>query len=809
MATFLQDLRHSLRLMGRSRGFTATALATLALAIGVNTAVFSVVYGVLIRPLPYAGANRIVRLSEEHPGGLAVVRQAMLSNLTLDAWNAGAKTIDGIAGYSTTVHTIGSFEEPARVPGADVSPSLFPILGVQPAIGRFFRDDEAKEGADGVVVLSERFWRDRFNRNPNVIGRTLTIDGRVHDIIGVAPSWFYFPDRDAAVWTPFIVPRPSEGAMRILFAVARLKPGVTAEQAAAEGTAAARSVKRPMAAELLFGKGAPVEVRVRLLAEQMTRSMRPAMRVLMVAVGLVLLIACANVANLLLARGVSRSRELAVRAALGAGRRRLALQLLTESMTLGLVGGAIGVFLAWALMAALPAWAPEGFPRLDDVRLDMRVLGFALLASLSAGTLAGVLPALRAGRTELTPALRADDQRSVGGRERVRGILLAIEAAVSVVLLIGAALLVRSFVALINVNPGYDAANVLTGRIYLTGTASSPERRSQIVEAVLERLRASERVTQTGISNMAPLGESSFVSGFTFRQTAAAAPVTARALQYIVTPGYAEALGMRIKEGRLFHPADATSPIQALIVNEAFARTYITDGQTPVGRRYRGLLANPETTTEIVGVVGNVLKDGLDGQPQPEIYLVHSAQRGITREINVVIRTSAEPAAFVPALRTIVREIEPTAALDRVATLSARISESVSEPRFATAILSVFAALALALAATGLYGVLSYNVSQRKREIGIRSALGATRRSVMALVVRQGLAATIAGLVAGVFISLLATRLMRPLLFGITPLDVPSFALTPMILLAVAIVACVVPARRAAATDPAATLRSE
>jgi putative ABC transport system permease protein len=228
-----------------------------------------------------------------------------------------------------------------------------------------------------------------------------------------------------------------------------------------------------------------------------------------------------------------------------------------------------------------------------------------------------------------------------------------------------------------------------------------------------------------------------------------------------------------------------------------------------VGRRYRGLLANPETTTEIVGVVGNVLKDGLDGQPQPEIYLVHSAQRGITREINVVIRTSAEPAAFVPALRTIVREIEPTAALDRVATLSARISESVSEPRFATAILSVFAALALALAATGLYGVLSYNVSQRKREIGIRSALGATRRSVMALVVRQGLAATIAGLVAGVFIALFATRLMRPLLFGITPLDVPSFALTPMILLAVAIVACVVPARRAAATDPAATLRSE
>ena len=809
MNTVFQDVRHALRLMSRARGFTLAALVTLTLAIGVNTAVFSAVYGVLLRPLPYAGADRIVRLSELHPGGTPIITDARLSNLTFDAWRGNATTIEAPAAYSSQSYTVGGTAEPVRIEGAPVSPSLFALLGVAPAAGRFFRDDDAVKGAARVVVLSHALWQSRFGGESSAIGRTMLLDGEVHEIVGIAPAWFYFPDRDAQLWTPYVLPSGGQGSISVIYAVARLKPGVTVGQAAAEGTSAARSVKRPMAAELMFGKGAPVEVRVRRLVDQMTLGIRPAMLVLLAAVGLVLLIACANVANLLLARGIARSRELAVRAALGAGRGRLARQLLTESVALSLVGGGLGVFLAWGLMRALPAWAPAELPRLADVRLDVRVLVFAVTVSIVAGALAGLFPAIGAARTELTPALRSNDQRSVGGSDRVRSLLLAAEAAVSVVLLIGAALLVRSFVALVNVNPGYDPTNVLTGRVYLSGAAATPERRLQIVETLVDRLRSTPGVVSAGAGSMAPLNRSTSVSGFDFRPSGGAEPVIARALYYVVTPGYAEALGLRKIEGRLIEPEDSTSAIQAMVVNESFAKSYMNDGKPVAGRRFQGLMTEPNVTTEIVGVVGSVLKDGLDREARPEMYFVHSKARGITREINLVIRTHGDPGAMVSTLRSIVRDVEPTAALGEAGPLASRVSESVAQPRFATAILVAFAALALALAATGLYGVLSYSVSQRRREIGIRSALGATRANVIALVVRQGLAATVTGLLVGVIASALVTRLLQPLLFGITPLDVPSFALMPLILLVVAVIACFVPARRAAATDPAITLRSE
>lgn len=812
MTTLIQDLRHALRLMVRAPGFTLAALVTLALAIGVNTAVFSVVYGVLLRPLPYADQDRIVILSEEHPGGHAIIRDPRLSNLTFAAWRDHARTIEGLSGYSTQTFTIVNGNETERVNGGSLSPAAFGTLGVSPAIGRFFRPEEALEGNNAVVVLSDRLWRSKFNGDPNVAGRTVQINGRTHEVIGVAPASFYFPDRDAQLWTPYVLPPTTDGSMRIMPALARLTPGSSVEQAAAEGTAAARTVKRPMAAEMLFGKGRPVAVHVNRIADSFTRRVRPALLVLMAAVGLVLLVACANVANLLLARGTARARELAVRAALGAGAGRLARQMLTESAAIGLIGGALGVLIAWGLTKAVPAWAPEGFPRLDDVRLDVRVLGFGLLLSLLAGAVAGLLPAVRASRAELSPTLRTGDNRSVGSGERVRGVLLAFEAALSVVLLIGAALLVRSFVTLANVDPGYDTRNVLTARIYLTGTASTPERRAQLVDSLMGRLRSTPVIVAAGAGNMAPLGESSFVSGFSFGHTDAGQEIVARALQYVITSGYAEALNLRVKEGRAIARADESSPIEAMLVNEAFVRAYITDGRSAVGRQYQGLLGKPEMTTEIVGVVGDVLKDGLDTKAQPEIYLALNkldTEHAITREINLVIRTSGDPDAFAPSLRSIVREIEPTAALGRVGTLASQVANSISEPRFSTAVLAAFAVLALGIAVTGLYGVLSYNVSQRRKEIGIRAALGATRADLIGLVVRQGLTVTLLGLGAGVLIAAIAARRLEPLLFGITPLDLPSFLVMPSILVIVATLACVIPARRAAATDPAATLRPE
>ena len=808
MHTALQDLRHAVRLMGRAPGFTFAALATLTLAIGVNTAVFSVVYGILLRPLPYPGAERIVRLSELRPGGTPIISDPRLSNLTFDAWRNRAQTIESLAVYNGQSFTLGGPDEPSRIEGAGLSPTMFALLGVSPQSGRFFREEESVAGANRVVVLSHGLWQRRFGGNPSAIGRTMELDGEQYEIIGVAPAWFYFPDRDVQLWTPYVLPTLAAGKISIMTVLARLKPGATVEQAVAEGTAAARTVAWPMSAELMFGKGGPVEVRVRNLVDQMTSDVRPAMLVLMAAVGLILIVACANVANLLLARGIARSRELAVRAALGAGRMRLARQLLTESIAFGLAGGLLGVFMAWALMKALPAWAPAELPRLADIRLDTTVLFFSVAVSLLAGILAGILPALRAADSRLTPDLRSNDQRSVGSGGRARGVLLAAEAAVSVVLLIGAALLIRSFVVLINVNPGFDTANVLTGRIYISSPSITPERRRQVVEALVERVRSSPGVTAAGAGSMAPLNPSTMMSAFSFRAKAGADSVVARVLQYHVTPGYAEALGLRLVEGRFFAETDSNSPLQAMAVNEAFVQAYVNDGQPVAGRRYQGLLADPKVTTEIVGVVGNVLKDGLDRAPRPEIYLAHSEARGMA-QINLVVKTSSNPNAFVPALRSILRDVEPTAALGEVGALSTQLSASVAQPRFATAVLAAFATLALALAATGLYGVLTYSVSQRRREIGIRSALGATKTDLIKLIVRQGLASTLAGLALGVVLSLLVTRLMQPLLFGITPLDWPSFAVMPIVLLGVALVACLLPARNAAATDPAITLRGE
>ena len=807
MSSLVQDLRHTFRLMGRTPGFTAAALATLALAIGANTAVFSIVHGVLLRPLPYPAADRIVMLSEEHPGGTALVRDARLSNLTFHAWRARAETIEALSGYSSQDFTVSAGGASERIAGGSLSPSLLPMLGAVPALGRFFRDEEALPGASPVVVLSDGLWRSRFGADPKVIGRTMEIGGRAHEVIGVAPRWFYFPDRDAQLWTPYALPPVADGGLRIMPALARLQPGVTVERAAAEGTSAARSVERPMAADMLFGKGAPVEVRVRTLADQMTHRIRPALLVLMAAVGLVLLIACANVANLLLARGTARGRELAVRAVLGASGGRLARQLLIESATLSVLGGALGVLLAWGLTRAFPAWAPESFPRLEDVRLDLRALGFALAASIGSGLLAGLLPALRAARAQLSPALRAGDTRSVGAGERVRSVLLGAEAALSVMLLVGAALLVRSFVTLINVDPGYDARNVLTARVYLSGAAATPERRLQLVRTLSQRLNESPGVVAAGVSNMAPLGESSFVSGFHIGTNAAGQAIVARALQYVVTPGYAEAIGLHLKDGRFFNQSDETSATQAMIVNEAFVKEYMTDGKPIVGRRFSGLLYDGQT--EIVGIVANVLKDGLDARPQAEIYVAHGREQRITRELNLTVRTAGDPEAFAALLRSIVGAAEPSAAVARIGTLTTRIGNSVGGPRFATLVFIAFAALALGIAATGLYGVLSYNVSQRRRELGIRAALGATRGRLVALVVRQGLVVTIAGLAVGLLAAAIGARRLQPLLFGIEPLDLLSFALTPLVLLAVSLAACAIPARRAASTDPATTLRIE
>src|SRR5438067_410258 len=472
MDALLQDVRYALVTMRRNAGFTTAGLLTLALGIGATTAVFSVVYGVLLRPLPYPDPSRLVRLSEEHPGAVSPLRAPMLSNLTYYAWSAAPRAIERFAAYRSSAYTVTRGGDSARVEGADVTPSLFAMLGETPALGRFFRDDDAATGSAVVVVLSDRGWRERFEANPAVVGRGLLVDGKPATIVGVAKPGLAFPDRDALLWMPLAIPPPSadavagrRGRVSVLFALARLTPGVTPAQAEAEGTAAARSTVRPMAANLLFGVGGPPVVHVRGLVDEMTASVRPALLVLAAGVACVLLIACANVANLFLSRAVARQRELTVRAAIGASRARLLRQLLTESLVRSSLAGAPGCSLAWMLVRAARAFASRDFPRLDTVHIDARAIAFIVAAALAAAILSGLAPALRGARVNLNESLHGGEGASAGGfrgarAHTLRNTLLAIESAFAVLLLVGAVLLARSFVKLTHVDAGYTPNGV-------------------------------------------------------------------------------------------------------------------------------------------------------------------------------------------------------------------------------------------------------------------------------------------------------------------------------------------------------------
>ncbi len=821
MSGLVRDVTCALRLMSSHRGFAAAALITVALAVGGTSVVFGVVYGVLFRPPPYQDSERLVRLWEVHPGAQQSIPGSKLSGPTYRAWSASADTIQDMAAFGGRDYTITTADRAQRVRGTRVTPALFRLLGVSPHRGRFFGEADAQPGAPAVVVLSDGFWRDRFGTDPDVIGRSLVIDGVHHDIVGVAPPGFAFPDQEAglrddrqaiSLYTPLAV-QATPGATVIDYteAIARLKPRVTVAQAEAEGSAHARAVDRPMA-DLVFGKGSAVEARVRSLVDQMTMGVRPALEVLAAAVTLVLLVACANLANLFLSRGSDRVRELTVRSALGASRSRLVQQLVVESLVISLIGGALGLLAGWVLTAAIPALAPQDFPRVDQIGVDGRFVAVAAFAAVVVGMLSGIVPAIRGSRAELAMPLRSG-ARSVGtpGR-RVRRVLLGLEAAFAVVLLVGACLLARSFVALVSVDTGYDPAGVLTADVRLPDDETEANT-SHVALAIVERLGATPGVRAAGAGDMAPFG--SMLSRFGFRlpgiSDADGTPVIATSLRAVITPGYAEALGMRLKEGRLLRAGDLTSASRAILVNASFAKTYFTDGRSAVGRRFAGLFPRwlgPDTVVEVVGVVDDMLPADLDGQRQAQIFVSQGGKAQIGH-VTLVVRTDGDPSALAPVVQSLVRQVAPGATVERMGPLVTKLSGSVAAPRFTTAVLTSFAMLALALAATGLSGALSYDIAQRRREIGVRTALGATRGDVVRMIVREGLTATGVGLVAGMLLAILLTRAMASALFGVTPLDVVAFSAAPLLLLVVACVACLIPARRAVAGDPVDALRAE
>jgi predicted permease len=830
MERLLQDVRYAVATMRRNPGFTTAALLTLALGIGATTTVFSIVYGVLLRPLPYRDSERLVRLSEEHPGANSPLRVPMLSNLTYHAWARAPSTIEQFAGYSYAEYTVALPGGAVRLIGAPVTPSLFALVGATPALGRFFLPEDARAGEDNVVVLSDRLWRERFGTDVHIVGRSVVVDGRPRTIVGIARPGFEFPafevrstDRNALLWTPLEIAQPSSdavagqrGRMTVVWAVARLRRGVTPQQAEAEGTAAARSTVRPMAANLLFGVGGAPVVHVRGIVAEMTSRVRPSLLVLAAAVVCVIVIACANVASLFLVRGVARQRELTVRTAIGASRARLVQQLLTESAVFSAAGGAAGLGLAWLLVRAAPVVAARGFPRLDAVAIDGHAIAVTAFVTIFTAFVTGLVPALHSARGDLAASLHGGDGASAGGFRGVRatwwrdGLLIG-EAAFAVLLLVVAVLLARSFVRLLHVDSGYSADNVLVAEMFLPegdGVDKGEDMRT-VAASVVERARALPGVVAAGAGNMMPLDRMSQIAGFPAPWTRpGSAPGSARALQYVVTPGYAEALGLRLKRGRLFRERDAASDVRPWIVNEEFARLYLPPDPIGYAWTVAATQTAPERTNEIVGVIANVLKFGNDAAAQPEHYMVPRAPVRFYGHVEIAVRTSSNQGTIASAMRDVIRTVAPGAAVETVL-LSQRFADSVDQPRFALTVMAALAALAVALASVGLHGVLSYGVAQRRRELGVRAALGAARRDLVVAVVGDGLRVTAIGLAIGVAAAAALTRFMQSALFGVEPLDAASFLAAPVVLALVAAIACLLPARRAASTDPAEALRAE
>ncbi len=810
-AGFAQDLRYAARLLRRQPRFALLVTMTMALGICAATALFSVTYAVLMKPLPWPAGNRLVRLTETRGGNPP--RFLTFTNAAYLAWQGNTATVDGLAAWSQRMATLGGAGDPERIRITVASASLFPVLGARPLIGALFTEQD--ESAP-VVVLTEALWRSRFGADPRVLGAVVHLDGQPHTVVGVLPDAMAFPDRQSRAVVPFAV-RPATGNYLSMFnAIARLAPGATAAQAAAEGTGRGRfAPDTGMTTTAIFGRAGAIEICAEPLRDALTADVRQPLIVLLVAVVLLLVTATANVASLQLARATTRRREMAIRAALGAGRARVTRQLLVESALLGGIGGAVGLALAWLLHRAMPALLPADFPRLDGLRVDAVVFMFAVAISMLAGVTCGLTPALRMRRLNLVDSLSEDGGGSVGSGRRSRTaqarlFIMAGQVAIACVLLVGASLLGRSFFALLHADRGFDPSNVVTARLSLPGSVYAAERRFAIVGQILDRLAAQPGVLHAAFSSELPLTPGGSTAAFAMRSpVAGGATVQAQASPRIVSPQFFSAIGMRLVAGRPFGPADVAASEPVVIVNQAFAKRYL--GSSPLGARlplaaYSG---DEPIETTVVGVVDDVRYLGARTTSQPELYYSHRQMRGglPVAVVTLIVRVAGDAAPLAQAIRTAVREADPGLVAESIVTLDQRLMTTLARPRLYAVLLGGFAAFALAIAAVGLFGVLSYGVAQRSREIAVRSALGARQIDIVRLIVRQALAVTLAGLGIGLLASMWLTRAIASQLYGVTTHDVGTYLLVPLLLVIVAAAASFAPARRAATLDPLQVLR--
>ncbi|HEX8456335.1 MAG TPA: ABC transporter permease [Pyrinomonadaceae bacterium] len=799
--TFLQDLRYGVRMLAKHRAFTFVAVLTLALGIGANTAIFSVVNAVLLRPLPYRDPDKIVYLWERLPQG----GEGSVSVPNLRDWQTQNDVFEQIAAYEQGNFSLMGSELPERSAGASVTANFFDVLGVQPQRGRTFAPGEDAAGKHRVIVLSDQLWQRNFGADPAVVNRDVLIGGENYTVVGIMPPGFQFPSRTTELWVPLVF-SDSQATSRgnhAFSAVGRMKEGVTLEQAQEQMNLIARRLEQQYPDQQI-NRG----IIVGRVQEEIVKSVRPALFVLLGAVGFVLLIACTNVANLLLARATARRREIAIRAALGAGRARLVRQFLTESVLLAVVGGLLGLLVAkWSIQGLLTLTTGV-LPRAGEVGLDMRVLGFTLLLSLLSGIIFGLAPALQTSRADVQDALK--DGGTSGSSPRanwLRGLLAVAQVASAIVLLVGAGLLVKSFVRLQQVESGIRPENVLTMRLTLPAAKyQTTEATTAFYTQLLERVAALPGVEATGAINLLPVQRSGTngdvqIVGDPPDPTGRAPLVEFRA----ATPDYFRALGIPLVAGRFFAPP-ARERVPVAIVNQTFVRV-ILNGREPLGKQ----IQSDGSPVEIVGVVGDVKQTGLTAPPRPEMFLPYNSPfwQGMTQNMTLVVRASSDPATLTQAIRREVLAIDPAQPVYNVLTMEQVLDESISRQRLNMTLLSIFAVLATVLATVGIYSVMSYLVTQHTREIGIRMALGARPLDVLKLVLGQGLMLTLIGVAVGIGGALALTRLMESLLFGVRATDPLTFVGVSLLLTLVALFACYIPARRATRVDPMVALRYE
>ena len=807
----VRDLRYGLRVLAKSPVFTVVAVFTLALGIGANTAIFSVINELLLRSLPFRDADRVVTVWEVSPEGR---HQNSTSRGNFRSWREQNTVFEGLAAFSDQRITLVGDGEPEEVSVQLATPELFQVLGVEPILGQGLTQENAQPGAQPVVVLSYGIWQRRFGGDPQVVGKTITLNGAPCTVVGVMPQGFQWhirqrsgTGRPAEIWA--VLAMPTEGTAligRFLSVVGRLRPGVSLAQARAEIATIHARLEQDLPQ---YNKGYTTEIIP--LREQFVGNVRPALLILFGAVGFVLLIACANVANLMLSRAAAREKEIALRAALGAARWRIIRQLLTESLLLAFLGSLFGLGLAWWGIKAIIAISPRDLVNLQNVSINFTVLAWTLAASLITGILFGLAPALEAARLNLNDALKEGGKGADGqvSRGRLRGSLVIIEVALALVLLVSAGLLVKSFDRLQKIDAGFNTENVLTMVVLLPGRKYRED--PQVVtffRQAIERIQALPGVRAVGIVNYLPLyGGLGSATGFTIEGRPAPPPGEEPSTNVrVADDGYFGAMAIPLLRGRNFSDSENRQPRRVVLISESLAQQHFAN-EDPIGKRIDVAMFDTSTPTEIIGIVGDVRYDSLTDRAEPTVYFPHP---DLTYQfMTLVIRTSGDPAAMAPAVRDEVRAIDPDQPVSDVRTMNQVMADTLGRARFITLLIGLFAALATLLAAVGLFGVMNYSVTLRTREIGIRIALGAQPGRVRLLILRQGLLLTLIGIGIGLGGALALTRVLSGLLFGVGTTDLETFAAIVLLLAVVSGIACYIPAWRATRVDPLIALRYE